>query len=98
MTATQTKPDYGIDAPGVIRNLFLAALAVFLVAIFIPRLRLGGVIFILRPMAVNTAPAIALGGVLMLAYAKWGKFRHRDRMISLIPWTGKELVLDVGTG
>lgn len=96
--ANESKPDYGVDAPGVIRNLFLAALIVFLFAIFVPRFRIGGVVFISRPMAWTTAPAFALGGILMLGYVKWGKFRHRDRMISLIPWTGREIVLDVGTG
>ena len=98
MIATQSKPDYGVDAPGVIRNLFLAALIVFLFAIFVPKFRVAGIIFITRPMAWTTAPGLALGGVLMLIYVKWGKFRHRDRMISLIAWTGKEMVLDVGTG
>jgi arsenite methyltransferase len=92
------RPNYGIDAPGVIRNLFLAALIVVCLAIFLPTVRIGSVTFILRPMFWNTAPALALGGVLMLIYAKWGKFRHRDRMLSLIPWTGGETVLDVGTG
>ncbi len=38
------------------------------------------------------------GGVLMLIYVKWGKFRHRDRILTLVPWTGAETVLDVGTG
>jgi len=28
----------------------------------------------------------------------FGKFRHRDRMLKYIEWTGKEQVLDVGTG
>jgi len=39
-----------------------------------------------------------LGAVLMLAYSLWGKFKHRDRMLNLISWTGNEQVLDVGTG
>jgi arsenite methyltransferase len=30
--------------------------------------------------------------------SKFGKTRHRDRMLALIPWTGTERVLDVGTG
>ena len=98
MSALQAKPDYGIDAPGVIRNLFLAALIVFFVAIFFPVIRLGPVTFITRPMAWSCAPWLALGGMLMLIYAKWGKFRHRDRMLSLVSWTGAEMVLDVGTG
>jgi len=98
MTAAQPKPDYGIDAPGVIRNLFLAAVAVFLFAIFLPAVKIGSVTFLTRPMAWTTAPAFALGGVLMLIYVKWGKFRHRDRMLSLVDWKGSETVLDVGTG
>jgi len=92
------KPDYGIDAPGVIRNLFVAAIAVFLFAIFVPSVKVGSITFIVRPMAWNFAPWLALGGVLMLIYSKWGKFRHRDRILSLTSWTGADKVLDVGTG
>jgi len=39
-----------------------------------------------------------LGGILMLLYAKWGKFRHRDMMLNMVRWRGDERVLDVGTG
>jgi SAM-dependent methyltransferase len=94
----EAKPDYGVDAPGVIRNLFLAALIVLLIAIFFPSVRIGPVTFITRPMAWSFAPFLALGGILMLIYSKWGKFRHRDRIISLARWNGAETVLDVGTG
>jgi len=93
-----TKADYGIDAPGVIRNLFLAAIAVFLIAIFVPSVTIGSSTFIVRPMAWSWAPWMALGAVLMLIYSKWGKFRHRGRILSLTTWTGTENVLDVGTG
>lgn len=98
MTIARNKPDYGIDAPGVIRNLFLAAVIVLLVAIFLPVIHLGPVTLITRPMAWSFAPFLAAAGVLMLIYVKWGKFRHRDRILSLVPWTGAETVLDVGTG
>ena len=37
-------------------------------------------------------------GLLMLLYAKWGKFRHRDMMLNMLRWRGDERVLDVGTG
>jgi SAM-dependent methyltransferase len=98
MAAAYAKPDYGIDAPGVIRNLFIAALVTLVIAIFFPVIHAGPVTFITRPMAWSAALPLALGGVLMLAYVKWGKFRHRDRMIALVQWTGAEIVLDVGTG
>src|SRR4051812_34297367 len=34
----------------------------------------------------------------MLAYTRWGKFRHRERILDLARLTGGETVLDVGTG
>ena len=98
MASTPAKPDYGIDAPGVVRNLFLAAAIVFAIGIFLPSIRVGEITFITRPMTYTTAPGFAAGGILMLLYVKWGKFRHRDRMLSLIRWTGSEQVLDVGAG
>jgi len=36
--------------------------------------------------------------VLMLDYSLRGKFRHRDKMLAMIPWRGDEQVLDIGTG
>ena len=34
----------------------------------------------------------------MILYSKFGKFRHRDRMLKMVNWKGDEIVLDVGTG
>jgi arsenite methyltransferase len=93
----KAKPNYGIDAPGVIRNLFIAAAAIFIVVIFFPLIKIGSV-------NIDTAGLIwssggcALGGILMLAYSLSGKYRHRDRMLNIIKWTGHEQVLDIGTG
>jgi arsenite methyltransferase len=98
MTSDSAKPDYGIDAPSVIRNLILAAVALPLLGWFVPVLRLGPVIIILRPAALPTAISCLLGAVLMILYSKSGKFRHRDRMLKMIDWKGNETVLDVGTG
>jgi arsenite methyltransferase len=93
------KPDYGIDAPGVIRNLFLASLAGVALAIFAPRfVKIGPVIFGPRPTGRGVAVGCGAAGLLMLLYAKVGKFYHRDRMLALHKWRGDEQVLDVGTG
>jgi arsenite methyltransferase len=93
------KPDYGIDAPGVVRNLFLVSLVGIAVAVFAPRsLRIGSVDLALRPSGVGAAIGCGIGGLLMLIYAKFGKFRHRDRILKLPAWRGDEQVLDVGTG
>jgi arsenite methyltransferase len=93
------KPDYGIDAPGVVRNLFLASIAGVAFALFTPRLvHIGSVELMLHPLGWGAAAGCGAGGSLMLIYAKFGKFRHRDRMLNLHPWRGDEQVLDVGTG
>jgi len=91
------KPDYGIDAPGVIRNLLLLGLAL-LVAWYLWRFT-GITYFRLdRPWVLVWAAIFVIEGLSMWAYSKFGKFRHRDRMLAKIDWRGDEQVLDVGTG
>jgi arsenite methyltransferase len=92
-------PDYGIDAPNVLRNLFLIGAACLLFAIFGPReIHLRQVILLPRPMLYGTGTLLLLEGFLFLFYVKAGKFHHRDRMLSLYKWRGDEQVLDVGCG
>ena len=38
------------------------------------------------------------GGLLMLAYSMFMKFRHRDKMLDMVKWRCDECVLDVGCG
>jgi arsenite methyltransferase len=92
------KPDYGIDAPGVIRNLSVVAVALFFIARSLPVLTIGPVKFALRPTANFIGAFCILEAVAMLLYSKFGKFHHRDRMLALVNWKGDEQVLDVGTG
>ena len=98
------KADYGIDAPGVVRNLFVLG-GVLLLATLVGPSRVGpfavggtSVTLGVRGMLAGGAISCLLGGALMILYAEVGKFRHRDRMLAMIPWTGAENVLDVGTG
>ncbi len=92
-------PDYGIDAPNVLRNLFLIGAACLLFGFFGPRqIHLGQAIFLPRPMLFGTGTLLVLEGLLFLFYVKVGKFHHRDRMLSLHKWRGDEEVLDVGCG
>ena len=98
MDGKSQKPDYGVDAPGVIRNLFLAGIAGLALYRFLPSVNVGGVTFLLSPMFLNTALGCLLGGGLMLVYSKFMKFGHRDRMLRMVNWRGDERVLDVGTG
>jgi arsenite methyltransferase len=98
MKPDSEKPDYGIDAPGVIRNLVLIGVGLLLLGKFFPKVQIGPVTFVLGPAALFTGGALILEAVLMIVYAKSGKFRHRDRILSMVSWKGNESVLDVGTG
>jgi len=93
-----TKLDYGIDAPAVMRNLFLFGGLCLLIAIFAPSpLHLGPVSLVASgffwPAGFLLAEAF-----LFLLYVKYGKFRHRDFMLGMHTWRGDEKVLDVGCG
>jgi len=85
-----TQPDYGVDAPGVIRNLSLcgagcAALGIFFGGIFGIAMRI-------------TALICLTEAFLMWRYARKGKFEHRDRMLDMLSLPQNARVLDVGTG
>ena len=93
-----TKLDYGVDAPAVMRNFFIFGTLCLLIAIFAPH------IVHLGPVDINArsfywpAGFLIAEGLLFLLYVKFGKFRHRDLILSLHTWRGDEDVLDVGCG
>jgi SAM-dependent methyltransferase len=96
--SSSTRPNYGIDAPAVMRNFFLAGGACLLIAIFAPRfIHLGPISLDSRSFYWPAGFLIA-EGFLFLLYVKIGKFRHRDFMLGLHTWRGDENVLDVGCG
>ena len=93
------KPDYGVDAPNALRNLFLFGFACLLIYAFGPRhLRFGQVTFLPGSMFLSTGLGLTLEALLFLFYVKVGKLYHRDKMLGLHSWRGDEQVLDVGCG
>jgi arsenite methyltransferase len=88
--------DYGIDAPNVIRNMLVAALAAAAVGSFLAlqegRLHRFGFTFLI------TAAWFTLVALLMLWSSLFGKFGTRDKLFGAIPWRGDEQVLDAGCG
>ncbi|HEY0163533.1 MAG TPA: class I SAM-dependent methyltransferase [Edaphobacter sp.] len=93
------KPDYGIDAPAVLRNLFLiGGLCLLLGLLLPPVVHLGQVNLAARPTFLWPAFFLLLEACLYLLYVKFGKFRHRDFMLAMHDWRGDEQVLDVGCG
>ena len=92
------KPDYGVDAPAVMRNLFLAGAACLLMGL-LHRGVLRVWIFAFPSKAFLFTGSILFGeALLFLLYVKVGKFQHRDFMLGMQAWRGDEQVLDVGTG
>jgi arsenite methyltransferase len=96
--ATRATADYGIDAPGVIRNLVIVGLAAAIGAWLVPLIAGIAVAMQLRMAAALVAVVCFAEAALMLIYARVGKFRHRDRMLAQVPWRGDERVVDIGTG
>lgn len=92
------KVNYGIDAPKVIRNLLLIGFILLLCALFLPTDLFPPISIWLKQSSFFPGISLILAGILMLGYSKFGKFKHRDRMLNLYEWKGNERVLDVGTG
>jgi SAM-dependent methyltransferase len=98
-TTPTPRPDYGIDAPPVIRNLLLiggAAAAVAALSHFLDFEHPAGVP--LLEISFITAVNCLLIAAAMVWYSKAGKLRGRERVLDRIPWRGDEAVLDVGCG
>lgn len=82
------RPDYGLDAPVVLRRLVIVGGLSLGLALAIPRigwLAAPGVWF------------LVCAGVMVWG-SRIGKLRLRDRLLASIPWRGDERVLDVGCG
>ena len=97
-------PDYGLDAPAVVRNLLIVGVVGISIALGIyfriipPALRLGPVNIGLMGLALGPGIACGFTGLAMIWNSRIGKVRHRDRILRTIEWTGAERVVDVGCG
>src|SRR6516165_4103187 len=92
--ARAKRPDYGIDAPGAVRNLAIGgAAALVLTAV---ALALGWA------QVARMATPVAIGWLCIAGWMVWdskvGKVRERERLLDSLPWRGDEAVLDVGCG
>jgi SAM-dependent methyltransferase len=97
------RPDYGIDAPGVRRAMLLTGAIGLLVAVAPPLLRIGNSV---ATWISAIGFVVAAYGLLMGSYMTYGsrigKLRSREKLLDLAatlrPWSGDEIVLDVGCG
>lgn len=97
-TQTRLRPDYGIDAPGVVRNLLVAGS----LALIVSALSYTGVLpwrGLERSLMPMTIACLGMGGYMFYS-SKYGKIREREWLLDLLPggWRGDETVLDVGCG
>ena len=102
------KPDYGIDAPGLRRRMFTLGVTGFVVTMstIVATLRSSGPVSIIVTVLGIVATPSAVYGFGMSTYMTYnsrvGKIRMREHLLDLanlvVPWTGRERVLDVGCG
>ena len=103
------KPDYGIDAPGVVRNLAVISGLLLLVAVsaflgYLPRQLVWhptseitiGFPLTLEPLFAGIG--LLVGAAWMYFGSRYGKVREREKFLDHVRWRGDERVLDVGCG
>ena len=96
----QTKPDYGLDAPGVVKAMLGGAV----VAVLIVIARLAGLWNERTSLAVILYPlgsmgiALGLTALAMVWYSRVGKLRAREKLFDNLHLRGDEIVLDIGCG
>ena len=96
--------DYGLDAPGVVRNLLFAGAVglglwiVTLTGVWSGRVIVGPLLFPLGNIGLITGSVSLALAAWMVWESKLGKINGRERLLDLLPWTGSERVLDVGCG
>jgi len=82
-----SRPNYGIDAPGIAARLAIVGIGC----------AAGALAFRIDALAWPGATLIATAA-LMVASSKWGKIRQREWLLDHVAWRGDERVLDAGCG
>jgi arsenite methyltransferase len=101
---TVKPPDYGIDAPGVIRNLLIVSVTGFLLWLTMTLgwwsgdLAAAGVRLRLGNMAIWPAATCLLMAIWMLWDSRIGKMRNREQLLDSVRFSEDARVLDVGCG
>jgi arsenite methyltransferase len=96
-----TKADYGLDAPPVVRNLFLIGMAsiiagVVLRFIFAATQSLLSVILLIWGLLAGASMVIT--AALMTWSSKVGKLQLREKLMDSLALKGTETIIDVGCG
>lgn len=94
------RPQYGIDAPSLLRFFAIAGSVALAICLMSLRLSaLGQTLQIILAALAGIATIYLLGmGCLMLYYSKIEKLKDCENLLNLIQWSGDEQVLDIGCG
>lgn len=98
---SKPKPDYGLDAPAVCRNLFVVGLVAVIASICLRLWSLRNYADQLDAVYVslqNGGIGCLTGAALMFTSSRFGKLRTRERILDRLNLSGNEAVLDVGCG
>jgi arsenite methyltransferase len=99
--ASKKTPDYGLDAPGVIRAMSVGGLAAAMLGSFLLRWALsrhaGSAVSIASMIQISGIGCL-IGASLMYVSSRLGKLRARDYLLGRLKLHGDEAVLDVGCG
>lgn len=100
MINTMKSPQYGIDAPGLLRFFFGAgAITLAILSVVLLTSLLGSGLKVLIGLLFGVATFYLLGmGCLMIYYSKVAKLKDSENLLNLVQWSGDELVLDMGCG
>lgn len=94
------KPDYGIDAPGVVRAFVIGGGTAAIIGGIFWRITgsLPGSMLFISPMLFWPGVTFLMTGLVMIWGSKVGKLRLRNKVIDHLQLQGNEQVLDVGCG
>lgn len=98
---SKSKPDYGLDAPGVFRELLSGGIAALGLGVFLAawtERNHSGAVSGTASFISNAGIGCLIGASLMFASSRFGKLRARDRILDRLHLSGNESVLDVGCG
>ncbi|RST59116.1 class I SAM-dependent methyltransferase [Siminovitchia terrae] len=101
MNNSTNKPDYGIDAPGVIRNLSLISVAGLVLAFasfWLLRMTWQWAGWIFGVVFSVTFVVCLAESIYMFWGSKVGKLYERERLLDLVDIEGDEKILDIGCG
>jgi ubiquinone/menaquinone biosynthesis C-methylase UbiE len=90
-------PDYGLDAPNLVRLFFIGGLLLLAVGLALVLFSTDWLTAV-GSITFTFGVIFTIEGLLMIWSSRYGKFRARDRLLDGLGLTGQENLLDVGCG